>query len=381
MARTKRTKPGPKKRPTSAKPSAKKRPSVAKAAPRAKPKAAKPKANTRSTPIAAVPPVARLTVLDVGHGNSAVLVADGHNVVFDAGPGSSLLEFLRQANIVEVHEVFVSHADQDHIEGILALLGENIRIHSVRVNTDSLKESELWNDLLYEIEQRRLAGETRLRIGLTSDLEPFTFGQVVVTVLGPSPYLAGRGPGSTDNDGRAINSNSSSAVLRVGASGERGVLFTGDLDGVGLADLERCSVTLDADVLVYPHHGGRAATNDSAFAQRLARLAKPKHVLFSIERGGRNPGNPRPDVVAAIRQALPNARIACTQLSSHCAAATPASDPSHLLPIYARGRSAKACCAGSMVLDLPIQTVTPMQPGHLTFINTHARTALCVVGP
>jgi competence protein ComEC len=381
MARIKSTTPSSQKRPTSAKPSVKKRPSVARAAPAAKPKAGKLKASTRSMTIAAVPPVARLTVIDVGHGNSAVLVAGGQNIVFDAGPGSSLLEFLREANIVEVHEVFVSHADQDHIEGILALLGENIRIHSVRVNTDSLKESELWNDLLYEIEQKRLAGETRLRIGLTSDLAPFTFGQVVVTVLGPSPYLAARGPGSTDNDGRAINSNSSSAVLRVGATGERGVLFTGDLDGVGLADLERCNVSLDADVLVYPHHGGRAATNDGAFARRLADLAKANHVLFSIERGGRNPGNPRPDVVAAIRQALPNARIACTQLSIHCAAATPASDPLHLLPIYSRGRPTKACCAGSMVLDLPIRTVTPMRPGHVAFINTHARTALCVVRP
>ncbi len=362
-----KTKPAATKKPTSKKPATKGTHAEAVTSSPAQP---------RSAPVPVVP---RLTVIDVGHGNAAVLVADGHNVVFDAGPGSSLLEFLRDSNIVEVHEVFVSHADQDHIEGILALLGENIRIHNVRVNTDSLKDSELWNDLLFEIEQKRLAGETRLRIGLTSDLDPFTFGQVVVTILGPSPYLAGRGPGSTDRDGRSINSNSSSAVLRVGTNTERGVLFTGDLDAVGLADLERCSVNLDADVLVYPHHGGRAACNDTAFAQRLAGLAKAKHVLFSIERGGRNPGNPRPEVVAAIRQALPNARIACTQLSSHCAAATPASDPTHLLPVFSRGRTARSCCAGSMVLELPIQTVAPTRVDHLTFITTHARTALCVV--
>lgn len=367
MARGKRLKPSSAKRSRSAKPSAMKRP-VAKAMSLAKPRA-----------IAATPPVARLTVIDVGHGNSAVLVAAGHNVVFDAGPGSSLLEFLKEANIAELHEVFVSHADQDHIEGILALLGENIRIHSVRMNTDSLKETDLWDDLLYEIEQRRLAGETRLRIGLTSDLEPLRFGEVVVTVLGPSPYLAARGPGSTDSEGRTISSNSGSAVLRVGTSAERGVLFTGDLDAVGLADLERCSVSLEADVLVYPHHGGRAAHNDGVFAKRIAGLSQAKHVLFSIERGGRNPGNPRPDVVAAIRQALPNARIACTQLSSLCAGATPPSDPTHLLAVFSRGRRTQACCAGTMVLDLPIQSVTPMQPEHLKFISTHARNALCVV--
>lgn len=323
-------------------------------------------------------PVGKLTVLDVGHGNSAVLVSGGRTVVVDAGPGSSLLEFLRECRIDEIHEIFVSHADQDHIEGILALLGENIRIHSVRVNTDSLKQSELWNDLLYELEQKRLAGRVCFQVGLTANDPPYTFGSVTVTVLGPSPYLAGKGPGSTDAKGRAISSNSVSAVLRVAVGAERGILFTGDLDGVGLDDLRRSNVSLGADVLVYPHHGGRAAHNDTAFASKLAERVGAKHVIFSIGRAGRNTGNPKPQVVSAIRKALPQARIACTQLSAHCAASTPSDDPTHLLSVFARGRSTRACCAGSLVLNLPLRDVTPVHKRHLAFIKKNARTAMCL---
>jgi competence protein ComEC len=297
--------------------------------------------------------------------------------VVDAGPRSSLLEYLRQAGISEVHEIFVSHADADHIEGILALLSENIRIRSIRLNTDSLKDSDLWDDLLFEVEQRRLAGELEFHTALTSTDGPFVFGSATVTVLGPSAYLAARGPGSTDSAGKQITSNSISAVLRAAAGGTPGVLFTGDLDAIGLSDLERCKVSLSADVLVYPHHGGRSSSNDTAFAAKLARATDAKHVLFSIERAGRNSGNPRPEVVAAVRTALPSARIACTQLSSNCADADPNEDPTHLLPIYARGRATRACCAGSLVLDL-VGGVTPQRTGHLAFIRKHARKSLCV---
>ena len=300
-------------------------------------------------------------------------------VVLDAGPGSSLLEFLREASIAQVDEVLVSHADKDHIEGILALLGEQIRIKNIRLNTDSLKGSELWDDLLFEVEQRRLAGETEFHVGLTANDPPMTFGSVTITVLAPSPYLAAKGPGSTDDKGRQIGSNSVSAVLRVAQGSERGVLFTGDVDVIGLADIERCEMSLEADVLIYPHHGGRSSGNDRAFAKKLAALVNAKHVIFSIERAGRFAGNPRPEVVEAVRDALPKARIACTQLSSQCASAAPSAEPTHLLPIYARGRATKACCAGSIVMQLPLKDLTPVRAGHLAFIRKHARTAMCLV--
>ena len=63
-----------------------------------------------------------LAVLDVGHGNSAVLCDQGVVVVIDTGPGSSLLEYLSERSITHINTVLLSHADQDHIGGLVGVL-------------------------------------------------------------------------------------------------------------------------------------------------------------------------------------------------------------------------------------------------------------------
>ena len=69
--------------------------------------------------------VPSLTVLDVGHGSCAILAEAARIVVFDAGPKSGLLEFLLQHQINTIDVVMISHADRDHIEGLIAILGTN----------------------------------------------------------------------------------------------------------------------------------------------------------------------------------------------------------------------------------------------------------------
>ena len=60
-------------------------------------------------------PEPSVSVLDVGHGNCAV-VLDDRTVVVDAGPGATLLEFLQNEGVTEVEVVLISHADEDHIK-------------------------------------------------------------------------------------------------------------------------------------------------------------------------------------------------------------------------------------------------------------------------
>ena len=63
-----------------------------------------------------------LAILDVGHGNCAVLTDSKGIVVIDTGPGSALLEYLSEKNIKTIDVVLISHADQDHIGGLIQLL-------------------------------------------------------------------------------------------------------------------------------------------------------------------------------------------------------------------------------------------------------------------
>jgi len=322
-----------------------------------------------------------LSIVDVGHGNCAVLVDTNGTVVIDAGPGTALLEFLDQEGINKVDVVLISHADKDHIEGLIALVSSGkFELGVIRINSDALKTSKLWDDLLYSLNKAHLAGVVDFNPALTvGDTGTLDRGAVHIEILAPNLYLAGKGPGSTDRAGRRLTSNSISAVIRLVKDGAPIATFTGDLDSVGLNNLLEDNVDCSAPVLVFPHHGGKpGAANMTAFVHSLVDFVKPQTVIFSIRRGGKF-SNPQPEIVAALRQHAPAVRIACTQLSTHCAAAVPPTQPTHLTDQYAQGRQANSCCAGTFVikLDEEERQFLPLSADHTDFILQHAETALC----
>lgn len=64
----------------------------------------------------------KLSILDVGHGNCAVLLSDELVCVFDAGSRSILNEYLEANGVREIEALLISHADADHIAGAIGLL-------------------------------------------------------------------------------------------------------------------------------------------------------------------------------------------------------------------------------------------------------------------
>ena len=107
-------------------------------------------------------PLARpsLSILDVGHGNSAV-VADTKGVtVIDAGLGPALSSFLEEEQIATINVVLLSHAHADHIGGLLHLISTKMfQIGLVRLNTDAECGTALWGDLEYELQQLHNVGK------------------------------------------------------------------------------------------------------------------------------------------------------------------------------------------------------------------------------
>ena len=177
--------------------------------------------------------------------------------------------------------------------------------------------------------------------------------------------------------GRRITTNSVSAVIRLLYNGAPVVLLTGDIDEIGLDDLIRTGKSLEAPILIFPHHGGNSGAADmGAFANILYAKAKPKQVLFSIGRG--QYGTPIPAVVEAARNAIADVRISCTQLSEHCSTTVPKSDHTHISAVFAGGRDTRSCCAGSITIYLEAgQTAFPIWDDHQDFITSSAHTALC----
>ncbi|MFY9820530.1 MAG: MBL fold metallo-hydrolase [Thermoanaerobaculia bacterium] len=85
-----------------------------------------------------------MTILDVGHGNCAILQDSNGVVVIDAGLGNSLEIYLREQGIRRIDVILISHADQDHLGGLISLLASQaVEIGRVRLNTDSLQGSSI----------------------------------------------------------------------------------------------------------------------------------------------------------------------------------------------------------------------------------------------
>lgn len=321
-----------------------------------------------------------VSILDVGHGNCAVLI-DDRVVVIDAGPGTTLLDFLEKEGITEVGVVLISHADEDHIKGLVSLLeSKTVEVQIIRINSDALKASPTWNDLTYLLDEANKAGEIHFDVGLTTNQTgQFDTAAIKIELLAPSPGLAIKGPGSSDHKGRKITSNSSSAVVRLLRDGRPLLLLPGDIDEIGLSNLMESNSDISAEIAVFPHHGGGPASTDlSTFARAFCTATKAKKLIFSIGRGKYD--TPRPEIVAAVRSMVPKVRILCTQLSEHCASQLPGTDPVHLSDKASKGKEFRKCCAGTISVSLTGKEafIFPVLEAHVDFIASSAPTALCM---
>lgn len=320
-----------------------------------------------------------LVVLDVGHGSATIACCHDATVVVDTGRAADLLEFLEGEGIEHVDLILVSHADADHLGGLVGLLAAGVSVSRVVLNGDALKETQVWGDVLFELQSRHEGTEVAFEVGLSRGREAFRFGELTLDVIAPTQELAARGVGGHTVDGGLIRSNTLSAVIRVSFSGRPIAVLPGDLDALGLSEFQRWGSAdeLAADVLVYPHHGGKSGRSDERLAEELATAVNPGLVAFSIGRGRH--GTPRPEIVMALRNLLPAARVACTELSTACAGTIDTPVVGHLAPVHARGRVTTSCCAGSIVLPLrdAVEGAVPDRGSHTAFIDAYAPNALC----
>ncbi|MCM2496030.1 ComEC/Rec2 family competence protein [Burkholderia glumae] len=322
-----------------------------------------------------------LTIVDVSHGNCAVLEDGEKVVVFDAASGANLLQYLEKENITEVDAVYISHSDEDHISGLVALMAAgNVDVGEVHLNPDAAKNSRIWGDLAKLLDQAHCDGKTRVFTSVVSGYVGMdVLGRSAVQILSPSRSLALKGAGSRDEDGRKISSNSMSAVFRIMWDGRPVALLCGDMDHVTLKDIVRHKCDLSCDFLIFPHHGGYPGTSGEGallrFIDALCSSTNAKTVIFSNGRGKHD--NPRPEVIAGVRQTTSDVAIMCTQLSQRCSANLPGS-LKHLTERFSAGAEKDLCCSGSVTIDLATSEIDrPVRSAHLEFIS-RLPSPLCV---
>lgn len=326
-------------------------------------------------------------LLDVGHGNCTIVRSAAETAVIDCPTGAMLLDTLDDLGVETVGTAIISHADKDHIAGILSLLtSDPVRVTRVFVNPDGQKSSKIWNDFRVAVADAEQRGTVQIVTSLSTSVPgTIAVGDAEIAVLSPGAALALTAvggkvaeAGKPAGSGKTVTSNTLSAVLRIKSGTEGSMLLAADMDEISLDAAIASSIDLSADVLVFPHHGGLPGTSDpEKFTERLLGAVGPRSVIFSNGRGGHD--TPRPEIVKTVRGR--DCAVACTQLSTQCQAAQVDAN-SYLETLRASGRKRGACCAGSMTFGFSpaLARIPGMEARHQAFIAEKVSSPMCRLG-
>ncbi|SDO52398.1 competence protein ComEC [Ectopseudomonas guguanensis] len=208
-------------------------------------------------------------VLDVGQGLAVLVRTREHALLYDAGPRFGdfdtgeriVLPSLRALNVRHLDLMLLSHADNDHAGGALAIQagmpvrrvisGEPQRLaDALGAEACESGQSWQWNEVTFRLWQWQ----------------------------------------------RASSGNQLSCVLQIEAAGER-LLLTGDIDVQAERALMQADFPLASHWLLAPHHGSRTSSS-----QAFIDAVEAQHVLITRSRHNAF-GHPHPQVLERYRAA------------------------------------------------------------------------------
>lgn len=206
-----------------------------------------------------------LTVLDTGMSQSLFIRnGTGHTVLLDGG-GSWSTDYdigravvgpaLAWNHLPCVDTVLLSHVDADHIRGLYHILRS--------FDVGSFDWTGLLDDSAESIRIREVLAEERFPVRVLSGGDTL--------MLGPDLWLEILHPQRGEY---TFSDNESSLVARLVWKGRGLAMLPGDAEKNSLDRLARSGSSLDADVLVLPHHGSR-----SGFAPEFLRRVGFKWVV------------------------------------------------------------------------------------------------------
>jgi competence protein ComEC len=239
--------------------------------------------------------------LDVGQGDSALITfPNGETLMVDGGgkininktsskneyedepeifePDTQTIgemvvsNFLWEKGYSQVDYILATHADSDHIQGLLDV-AKNFRVRAAIFGRTPMKDTEFAE--LYSVMQKRRIESITISRG-----DVLTFDAVKIEVLYPE---------KNDNL-EAVSDNNHSLVLRV-IYGDRKFLLTGDIEKETETFLLNMPVFLQTDLIKVAHHGSRTSS-----IQQFVNAAKAKVAVISV--GRESPfGHPHEEVV------------------------------------------------------------------------------------
>ena len=176
---------------------------------------------------------ADIHVLDVGQGLATVVTTRNRTLLFDAGPAFrsganagdfAVIPFLRGLGVAALDLMVISHADQDHAGGAIAVHSE-VSAAGILLGEDVDKLSGI-----------------ECRAGML-----WFWDDVRFAVLHPSKRSTAEG-------------NNASCVLEI-SSGSNRTLLTGDIEATSERRLIEAGLIDRANLVVIPHHGSKTSSH------------------------------------------------------------------------------------------------------------------------
>ena len=207
-------------------------------------------AQTLPTPIETAGESLTVSFLDVGQADCALLECGGEFMLIDGGnreDSQLVVSYLEQQGVRELAAVVCTHAHEDHVGGLPAVLAV-YPTKAVYAPTRTYS-SKIFDKFVYYTDQQGL------EITIPAPGDGFTLGNAQVTVVGPVKSYA--------------EPNNTSIVMRI-AFGSTVFLFTGDMETEAeiqqhLRDLDekktivtiahRISSIKDSDLILVLEHG------------------------------------------------------------------------------------------------------------------------------
>lgn len=233
----------------------------------------------RAQPSWTPPAGLRVTFLDVGQGDGALVEVPQGSILVDEGPPEARVAAqLRRIGVRALSAVVLTHPQRDHVGGAPEVLR--------RLAVGTVLHAGLLSDSRDERAALAIARDRRVPVSVARMGDEYRLGRLRLRVLWPD------GPGLPEED------PNQRAIVLLASYGAVDVLLTADAE----SDVTGGLPLRPVEVLKVAHHGSA----DPGLAEEL-RVLRPRIAVISVGRAN-DYGHPRPETLAALA-ASPGLRL------------------------------------------------------------------------
>lgn len=226
-------------------------------------------------------------VIDVGQGDSILILAGGKSVLIDAGEkeyGGRVVSFLKDKGVTKLDYLIATHPHSDHIGGMAEVVSEigAEKIIVPKLPDDMVPTTKVYENFLKAVKNGGMK-LTAAKAGRVYDIAEIGGLPVTMTILAP-------GEGAEFED-----LNDYSVCVRVDFN-RVSWLFSGDLSEDGEKALLNSGQDIDVTAYKVSHHG-----SSSSSSEKLLEKVTPRLCVISCGEGN-SYGHPHEETLSRLEE-------------------------------------------------------------------------------